>query len=138
MSKPMPNVSPSLSGRASLLLGQIGFWGASVVTLVAAFAPAARAPRLLPWDKAQHFLAFYVLAFLGAAAFPRARAWGVAVVLLVFGAAIEVSQATPWIARDSDFHDLVADAAGIGFALAPLALAWWRERRVVEPEGETG
>jgi hypothetical protein len=115
-------------GRAPLLLGRIAFWSACVVTLVAAFAPASRAPHLFPWDKAEHVLAFYVLAFLGAAAFPRVKAWGVALVLLIFGGAIELIQGTPWIQRDADIHDWFADAVGIGFALGPLLLAWWRGR----------
>jgi|WetSurMetagenome_2_1015567.scaffolds.fasta_scaffold102804_2 hypothetical protein len=121
--------SPTLAGRAPLLLGRISFWAACVVTLLAAFAPASRAPHLFPWDKAEHVLAFYVLAFLGAAAFPRVKAWGLALVLLIFGGAIELIQGTPWIDRDADIHDVFADAVGIGFALAPLALAWWRTRR---------
>ncbi len=125
----MLNTRSPAPERVPLLLGRVAFWGASVVTLVAAFAPPSRAPHLFPWDKAEHVLAFYVLAFLGAAAFPRVKAWGLALVLLVFGGAIEVIQGTPWIARDADIHDWFADAVGIGFALAPLALAWWREQR---------
>jgi hypothetical protein len=32
-----------------------------VLVLVAALMPAGLVPTILPWDKAQHFIAFYVL-----------------------------------------------------------------------------
>jgi hypothetical protein len=87
--------------------------------------PASRAPHLFPWDKAEHFLAFYVLSFLAAAAYPRLSLAVVALWLSLFGAAIELVQALPIVHRDCDFWDWVADSAAISAALAPIVLERW-------------
>ena len=67
------------------------------------------------WDKANHLLAFSVMALLGMRAFPG-RKTAVFAGLLAYGILIEVLQSfTP--SRSADWHDVVADAAG-------LALGW--------------
>ena len=109
-----------------LLLCRLALFAAVVFTFAMAVLPPGDGPELLPWDKAQHFLAFYVLAGLGAAAFPRQALWAPAVGLLAFGGLIELVQALPMVGRDSDFGDWVADAVGVAFALGPLGLGWWR------------
>ena len=109
-----------------LLLCRLAFFAAVAFTFAMAVLPPGDGPELLPWDKAQHFLAFYVLAGLGAAAFPRQTLWAPAVGLLLFGGLIELVQALPIVGRDSDFWDWVADAVGVAFALGPLGLGWWR------------
>ena len=70
------------------------------------------------WDKANHALAFAVLAVLGLAAYP-ARAARVLPGLLAFGAAIELLQSLTGY-RTAEWFDLLADAAGllIGWQLA--------------------
>ncbi len=119
----------SLASPLWIALGRIACLAACVLTLVSAFAPARDAPHLLPWDKAEHFLAFYALAILGAAAFPRWNALWIAAPLLALGGLIEIVQALPIVGRDSDIHDWYADTIGVVFALAPLLLARWREFR---------
>lgn len=96
--------------------------------LYAAFAPPSNAPSLVPWDKANHFIAFYVLAVLAAASFPRASPWLLAAALLGVGGGIELVQALPPVGRDGDVGDWIADGVGVAGALMPLALAWWRSR----------
>ena len=69
-------------------------------------------------DKANHALAFAVLALLADFSFPRAR-FGLAkaAALLAFGVAIEAIQHfLPW--REASLLDLVADAAGIALYAA--------------------
>ncbi len=76
------------------------------------------------WDKAQHALAFGVLAGLGFLAFPQ-RLGQVAVGLVFYGVLIELAQlAVGW--RFGEWQDLVADFAGI--LVAWLAVRLWRQR----------
>jgi hypothetical protein len=105
---------------------KIIFWAAVLFTFVSAEMPPAHAPHLFAWDKAEHFLAFYVLAFLATAAYPRV---GLAVIVLslsLFGAVIELVQALPFIHRDCDIWDWVADVIAVCACLAPVHLARWR------------
>ncbi len=117
-----------IQSKAFLRLFQAGFWAALVFTLFSAFAPASHVESLLPWDKAQHFLAFYVLSVLGAAAFPKRSLIVIGSVLSGLGALIELVQATPLVARDGDFFDWVADTVAIAAALGPVVLMHWRAR----------
>ena len=107
-------------------LAQMAFFGALIFTFVCAVMPAKQAPHIVPWDKAEHFIAFYVLTGLGVAAFPRRNLLVLAALLSAFGALIEVVQGFSFVARDRDFHDWVADTIAIGAALAPMLLVWWR------------
>lgn len=108
------------------LLARLAFWGAAAVTLVLAVLPESATPPLIPWDKAAHFLAFYVLTLLAAAAFPRRPLLLLALALSAYGAAIELVQALPPVARDSSFWDWVADTVAVGAALLPLLIPRWR------------
>ena len=59
--------------RVSLLirLAQVAFFAALLFTFYSAVIPPAQAMQLAPWDKAEHFIAFYGLTGLAVAAFPR-------------------------------------------------------------------
>jgi hypothetical protein len=107
-------------------LAQSLFWPAVIVTIVGAVIPPATLNGVIPWDKAGHFLAFYALTLLGVAAFPRQRSVVVGGALSLFGALIEIVQATPLVHRDGDWHDWVADTVAILAVLAPMALVRWR------------
>ncbi len=121
----MPRISLP---RISLLVpvARLGFFAALLFTFVSAVVPPQRALQLVPWDKAEHFIAFYVLTGLAAAAFPRSKLAVIGVSLSAFGAMIELVQALPIVARDCDFWDWVADSIAILAALAPMMLVWWR------------
>jgi hypothetical protein len=114
--------------RVSLLtrLAQVAFYGALLFTFYSAVIPPAQALQLAPWDKAEHFIAFYALTGLAVAAFPRRRLLVIAVLLSVFGALIEFVQGLSVVHRDRDFWDWVADTIAIASALAPMLLVWWR------------
>ena len=117
-----------MAPRPALLLHGVRavFWLTVIFTFVAAEMPAAHAPHLFPWDKAEHFAAFFVLTSLAAAAYPRASLVLVALWLSLFGCAIELVQALPFIHRDCDIGDWIADATAIAAALVPMALDRWR------------
>jgi VanZ family protein len=110
------------------------FWATLAFTLFAALSPAAQAPTLMPWDKAEHFTAFYVLTGIASAAFPRRPLWLVGLLLSGLGGAIELVQGQ--IGRDCDVFDWVADSLGILAVIAPSALPWWRAWRRGLPADE--
>ena len=120
----MPNV-PML-----LRLAQFVFWAASTFTFVYAVLPSQHVVHVFNWDKAEHFLAFYVLTGLAVAAFPRASLFGIAAALSAFGALIEFVQGLSFVGRDRDFQDWVTDTIAIAMALAPMLLVWWRAQVV--------
>ena len=94
------------------------FWGACLAVVVLALLPAEQVQRLPLnfWDKAQHALAFGVLALLGLRAWPSARHHPlVLVALLVLGGGIEVAQhLLGW--RHGEWADWGADALGVAVA----------------------
>jgi hypothetical protein len=114
--------------RPALLLNgvRVVFWLTVIVILATAAAPAPRMPHLLPWDKAEHFAAFFVLTALAAAASARVSLVLIALWLSLFGCAIELAQALPIIHRDCEIGDWLADAATIAAALTPMMLDRWR------------
>ena len=77
-------------------------------------------------DKAHHLIAFAALILPAATAAPRVlwRLWPLA---LLYGGAIELIQ--PWVGRDGDIRDALADGLGLclGTALG-LFLHWLRSR----------
>lgn len=114
--------------KISLLirLARVTFFSALIFTFYSAVIPPAQAVQLVPWDKAEHFIAFYALTGLAVAAFPGGRLWIIAILLSAFGALIEIVQGFPIVGRDRDFWDWVADTVAIIAALSPMLLVWWR------------
>ena len=107
-------------------LAQAAFVAALIFTCYSAVIPPAHAVQLVPWDKAEHFIAFYALTGLGVAAFPTRRLWVIGVLLSALGALIEFVQGLHIVNRDRDFWDWVADTLAIIAALSPMLLVWWR------------
>jgi hypothetical protein len=114
--------------RISMLirLAQAVFFAALMLTCYSAVIPPTHALQLVPWDKAEHFIAFYTLTGLGVAAFPRRQLWVIGILLSVLGALIEYVQGLHIVHRDRDFWDWVADTLAIMAALSPMLLVWWR------------
>jgi hypothetical protein len=115
-----------LNTSSLVRIARIAFFAALLFTFYSAVIPPARALQLVPWDKAEHFIAFYTLTGLAAAAFPRNNIFLIAALLSGFGALIEIVQGMPIVHRDMDFWDWVADTLAISAALAPMLLVWWR------------
>ena len=99
--------------------GLLVFVAAVVFTLYAALTPGDNT-GLIPWDKAKHFIVFYVLTALAITALPASRFWRIGLVLLAFGGMIEVLQA--FVGRDAAWGDVLADACGIGALFGPIIL----------------
>jgi hypothetical protein len=119
---PVPSISLLLN------LARLAFFAALIFTFYSAVIPPSHALQLFPWDKAEHFIAFYGLTGLAVAAFPRRNLFLIAAILSSFGAIIELAQALPIVHRDCDIWDWVADTTAISAALAPMLLVWWRRQ----------
>jgi hypothetical protein len=96
------------------------FWAAFVFTTVMALIPKPPAIPVGYSDKVQHALAFATLGVLGGLAFPRLSAVRLILLLSMFGAFIEIAQATPIIHRDCDPWDWVADTVACVAAVAAI------------------
>ena len=110
----------------SALAWRLAFGGCVLAVLVLALAPTDVPMPTTGWDKSNHLLAFSVMALLGQRAYPG-RTMAVLAGLLAYGVLIEVLQSfTPH--RSADWHDVVADAAGLaaGWGAARLVYAMHR------------
>jgi hypothetical protein len=117
-----------LPNPALMLIGaRIVFWATLLITFVIAEMPPEHAPQLFSWDKAEHFTAFYVLSCLSIPAYPRTSLLVIGLWLALFGATIELVQALPFINRDCDIKDWIADVIGISSSFAPPVLYQWRK-----------
>lgn len=98
-----------------------------------AFRPSLDTAQGLPWDKANHALAFLVLTVVAGRGWPGAGFWRLGAAMLVGGVAIELVQGLPLVGRDRDGWDVVADMAGFGMGwMATLMLRSGLRRGVRE------
>lgn len=73
-------------------------------------------------DKAHHAIAFALLMLLGGFAFPSQRPLRLALLLLAYGAVMEVVQGMSNLGRHASWADLAADGIGICIALVVLKI----------------
>jgi|LauGreDrversion4_1035100.scaffolds.fasta_scaffold35975_2 VanZ family protein len=96
------------------------FWTSFVVINILALSPAPYLPPLEIfnwWDKAQHAIAFAVLAVLAVLAYPEVSKLRIAVLLIGQGVLIELLQYHGGY-RFGDWQDAVADGVGVLLGLA--------------------
>ena len=89
------------------------FW--TLVAIVGMFMLVELAPKengLKYLDKIQHALIFLILSISGYLAFKQ-KMWAITLGLTIFGAIIEVLQATLTVTRTGDVYDWLADIAGL-------------------------
>jgi len=107
---------------------RLGLYGLAVaVLLYLCLAPTRDLPKVTLWDKAEHAIAWFVLATVGFVLFP-ARVGRVVVFAVALGGIVELLQGALPTGRDMDWKDWVADSAGVTVALAGWMLA--QRRRV--------
>ena len=82
---------------------------------------------LTPSDKLTHFLAFYVIALLGALSFPPRRLWLSAAFAVTLGLCLELLQG--FTGREPSIEDALFNMAGIATALVPFAAGRLRQQR---------
>ena len=112
------------SSRFFSYFGHVIFWSALLYGLYEA-APPRKEPWL-PWDKAEHFVMFYVLATAAMMAFPRRNLIGIAIILSGIGGLIEIAQGTALVNRDSELGDWIACIVGVSAAIGPVFVYQWR------------
>ena len=89
-----------------------------ITTTILGFIPSSTVPNAIQfWDKAQHALAFLMLAITGGLAFPK-KSNQVFMGLIIYGALIEIMQSTLTTSRFGDVLDWVADGIGIFIGMA--------------------
>jgi VanZ family protein len=115
-----------LRAHAGGRLPRLLFGAAALFTFVMATLPHPPEIPGHPSDKLQHIAAFATLALLGSWAFSTRKWLALLVSLSLFGAVIEAVQAIPWLHRDSELLDWVADTVAAGVVL--LIVAWVRSR----------
>jgi hypothetical protein len=120
----MPNIRESLLKHRRM--AQPLFWAAAIFAFVMAVIPHPPDIPGNPSDKVQHIAAFVTLSLLGAWAFPRLSLVQLLLRLSLFGAFIELVQAIPFLHRDSDPLDWLADT--IACLVVISAVGWWRAR----------
>lgn len=78
------------------------------------------------WDKANHFLAFFILFLLLSFAYPKFKLTYKSILLLLFGLQIEsVQHFLPF--REFSFFDIFADGVGLGIGgfIYPYVKKWY-------------
>jgi VanZ family protein len=117
-----PHLLPARIKRAA--------YGVAVaVLLYLCLAPSQALPKEHLWDKAEHAIAWFVLAALGLALWPR-RPGRVTFFALALGALVEVLQWAMPFGRDGDWRDWIADSVGVAAAL----LVWAAVLKLAPPD----
>jgi len=122
-----PRATPSL--RLARFWWGVG-WAMVLYITISCLEPARYVPNLHLWDKAEHALGFFGMSVWFGGLVRRGRYPLLAVLMLVFGGAIEIAQGTMGLGRDADIKDWLADSVGIGAALGLLylGLGGWARR----------
>lgn len=117
--------------KSLLSAARLSLAAASLVIAYGAFAPPGRAPSLMPWDKAEHFTAFFGLMALSLVSFPKTSIWRLAALLTAVGGLVELVQGLPMVHRDCDWKDWAAEVLGlcavIGIIVAAKVRRSWSE-----------
>jgi VanZ family protein len=93
-----------------------------------AIIPQSSLPSALGfWDKAQHILAFAVLAFTGCVAFPHQLKMVVGG-LFLYGASIEVVQKYFTLTHSAHASDLLANCIGLALGICIYWIICWIKR----------
>jgi hypothetical protein len=87
------------------------------------------ASLMLGGDRVEHATVAYVITLSSLAAFPRLNLWAPAAALTVFGALVEVVQASPLIVGGAQPGDVAANTAGALAATVPIWLLRGRVHR---------
>ncbi|HEX5776160.1 MAG TPA: hypothetical protein VFX95_05710 [Caulobacteraceae bacterium] len=105
----------------------VAFLATYIAVLVASLVPTSSLPQVTLSDKIEHFIAYAVLAALGAKAFPG-RPWLLAAALVANGIGVEILQQAMGLGRQGEVLDALANALGIAVGLGAVSLMRRRER----------
>ena len=103
--------------RQPLVLRLLAYGVAVAVLFYLTLAPSDQLPKENIWDKAQHAIAWLVLAAAGLLLWPS-RPWRIAGFAMAVGVLVEVLQSVTPFGRQGDARDLLGDGVGVAIALA--------------------
>ena len=124
----MKPIDMTAAARILTQAARIAFVAALCVIAYYAFKPAGTGGGLFPWDKADHFSAFFVLTGLAITAFPKQSFLRIAIAIAILGALIEIIQGLPIVNRDCDFWDWVAEMCALSAVYGSVLAANIRRR----------
>jgi VanZ family protein len=113
----------SVNMRVLSKFAQMGLVFALGLIAYYAFKPPSDGGGILPWDKADHYFAFLGLTILSVAAFPKQPLSQIFIVLAILGGMIEVVQGLPFVRRDCDVWDWVAELVAMSGVFATIVAA---------------
>ena len=113
--------------RHAFALTATAVFGAVIAFLTLTPSPPEVGAEELLSDKAYHVIAFAALVFPCALLYARSLIWVVPAALL-FGGAIELIQ--PYVGREAEVADFLADAVGLSFGLVSGLIL---RRRMLKP-----
>jgi len=116
-----PNSTPWMT--AALAASALGI----VAVTFASLAPASLVPHVFYSYHVEHFVAFYVLAFVAAAGLLRQRLAALCFALIAFAVVLEVVRMLMPAHQLSSAEDLVCDVAGVLAAYAPIMIGQFRD-----------
>jgi len=110
-------------------------WLMVLFITVSCLEPPRYVPDLHVGDKLEHAGAFFGLTFWFGGLMPRRSYSRLALLMLLFGAGIEVAQGAMGWGRDMDIRDFAADslgvAAALGFIYTGLGMWMWQIERIL-------
>lgn len=111
--------------RTWLVIG----WTLVIVALYLNLMPATSLPDVNVSDKSEHAFGYFVLTSWFAGIYPRSRYLHIAIGMILMGVAIEFLQGAMHMGRVRDYHDVIANAAGVaaGLLVACLGLGRWAQ-----------
>ncbi len=122
--------------RAVLIVARVALACCVLLTGWGAFSPPAVVhPHLFPWDKAEHFSAFFALTACALAAFPRVGIAWIGLAVSASGALVELIQGLPFVHRDMDAKDWVADTLAVLAVVGVVIVARVRRRLAEHADG---
>lgn len=110
------------------VLARLTLLGAVAAIVIAVFLPPWMVPQFVRSHYLEHFAAFYVLALMGLAAFPRARLRNIGLVIGVFASLLEATHLFSGAPLRPLIDNWVADLGGLSAAAAPVVIERFRRR----------
>ncbi len=104
---------------------------AAAILLVLCVVPQQQLPDAPAGDRVHHLVAWFVLTLTGYVLAPKRRI-AIPAFALAYGALIEVAQRLAPTGRHGEWQDFVADALGVGLAVAVFPLVRRVSARIIE------
>ncbi len=119
--------SNTVAKKWALLIFWLAFLAISILMFIPGSPPKENG--FMHWDKIQHAIAFMLLIKLAWSAYPNKKYIAV-ITLVLFGAAIEILQATLTTTRTGTTGDWIADVVGIMIGMTICITLFQKNRQL--------